>query len=47
MCDGIEVSGNGEIHKVIPALVTLTTELISCHTPGASNLEVAAGILES
>jgi hypothetical protein len=36
-----------EIHKVTPALLILTTEFVSCHAPGASSLEMAAGILEN
>jgi len=41
------VSGNSEIHKVTPALLILTTELVSCHTSDASSLEMVAGSLEN
>jgi len=41
------VSDYIEIHKVTLALLILTTELVSRHTPGASRLDMSAGILEN
>jgi hypothetical protein len=41
------MSVNSEIHKVTPALLILNTELVSCHTPDASSLEIAIRILEN